>query len=607
MNPRRILVYVLVVLVLFLAGWGAQRLALATWSAVVDYRSPFTVPLESLTGGPALSQRVILIVIDGLRTDAFDRMRFVERFRSRASMWRAWAEEPSLSFPGWTTILSGAPPEISGVTTNWYKGAVKVDHLLAAAKRSGLGTAVVGNPGWEQLFPGAIDAFVPVKDPSYTDRPAIHDTSVAVTQNGERIAREGAARLIVLHYPAPDLMGHGFGGVSEPYRDSVNLINEELTALLAGVDLATTTVILTADHGHIDPGGHGGWEQVVRQVPLMFLGAGIAPGEGFEARHADIAPTVAGLLGIPLPAHSIGRPLIEAMTVVPEGLDRRWGQQQAAIYDAYAVAVLGRHALVFTTPLGGPDPDAMLAAADELSRQMAEWRARAFKRDRQRRLPIAMVFAVLPLGFFLLHRPRRDLLPALAGTMVYFGTSLGLYFGKGYYYSLSVINREDLLKSFFETRSLDAAVAVGVAALVAGWAARRRGVGTGALAGLTTAYLVAYALVAQVLYFYVLWGFRYPWYLPDLRLGFKFYLDLLALVPVGWLAVPLVVLSLTGFGVGRLGERLCGGRERGERAPRAEKAARADATPESPASGAAPSHQGSAAPVSTADSTQSRP
>ena len=589
----------IVVVLLFGVGLGAKQLAAYSFSQYVNYASPFTVPLDSSTAGPALAQRVILIVIDGLRVDAFERMSLVDRYRPRASLWRAFTGEPSLSYPGWTTILSGAPPEISGVTTNWYTGAVKVDHLFAAAKRSGLPTAAVGHPGWGQLFAASIDEFVPVPDPAYTDLPAIHDTSVTVTNAGVRFV-QGPARLVLLHYPAPDLMGHGAGGVSQPYQDSVRLIDEELTRLLGGVDLSTTTVIITSDHGHIDQGGHGGWEPVVRTVPLMFLGAGIERGDGFDARQADIAPTIAALLGLPLPAHGVGRPLIEALSTLPEGLDQRWGQQQAAFYEkVYSVAVLGRRFPVFTTPLGGPNPDALLAAADDLARQRAEWLNRGLARDRARRFPLALILAVLPAGLFLLHRPRRDLLPALAGTAVFFGVALGLFYGRGYYFSLSIINREDLLATFFEGRTVDAAIAVAAGALIAGWAARRRGLWTGALAGLSTAYLSASVLLLLSLYYLALWGIRFPYYLPDLREGFRFYLTLLALLPVGLLAAPLVVVGLAGFGIGRLGERIFGRGRRGAPPP--------GATRDIPSSVAAPARRESAAPVSTGDSTQSRP
>ncbi|HEV8339364.1 MAG TPA: alkaline phosphatase family protein [bacterium] len=574
---RPLLGALLVVLLLVVVGVGAQWLARVSFSSIVSYPAPVAVTLEPGAPGPALSRRVVMVVIDGLRMDAFQRMGLLERYRRRASLWRVWVDEPSLSFPGWTAILSGAPPEISGVTTNWYRGAVKVDHLMAAARRSGLSTAAAGSAGWGQLFAGSIEDFVGVSEPGYTDLPGIHATTFAVTTAAERILREGRARLVLLHYPAPDLMGHGFGATSQAYADAVRAIDEDLTRLLGHLDLESTTVVITSDHGHIDSGGHGGWERVVKEVPLLFLGAGIAPDEWPEPRrHADIAPTVAALLGVRIPAHSVGRPLIEALAEIPGGLEQRWSVQQARLFDAYSVAVLGRHEPVLTSPLGGPDPEAIIRVSDELSRQMARWRAEALARDRARRLPFIILAAVLPLAYLFVGRPRRDLVPALAGAAVFSGVNFGLYFGKGYYYSLSLINREELLQPFLLARTIDAAIAVAIGALVAGWAARRRGVRAAALTGVSTSFFAAYLMVAQVLPFVLNWGIRFRYYLPDLRAGFKFYLDLLALTPVGLLGLPLVAVSLLGYALGRGTDRLTGGRRRPA------------ATPDSPSSAAAP-------------------
>lgn len=575
----RPLAVLLLALTLVLAGLGARALAMRTWNAVVDYRTPFAVPLPPAPGGPGPARRALLIVADGLRVDTFTGMAVRERFRARAALGRAWATPPTLSYPGWTAIVTGAPPEISGVTTNWHRGPVRVDSLFAAARRAGHRTAVAGHPGWRQLFGADLDDFVAVPDPPLADLAAIHQTTIAVARAGERFLREGAAALVLLHFPAPDLMAHGYGVRSQPYADTVRVLDEELGRLLAQVDLTTTAVLLTADHGHLDRGGHGGGEEVVRAVPLLLAGPGVAAGERFEARHVDLAPTLAALLGLPIPSHSVGRPLIEAFAAMPEGLDRRWGQQQAAIFGIYAQVALRRHAPVFTTPLGTATPEeALMAAADDLARQMAEWRERGLGGERRSRLPGALVLALLPLAGLLAYRPRRDLLPAAAGAAVFFIVALGLYVGRGYTFSLSVINREELLRPFFDARAREAALALGAAAFAAGWGARRRGAATGAVAGLTAAYLVAWVVLLHALHFWVLWGFRFPWYLPDLGHGFRFYLSLVAMVPVGVLAPVTPAVGLVGYAAGRGLEWLRRGGAPRRRAPR----------PDTPSPGASP-------------------
>ena len=75
-----------------------------------------------------------------------------------------------------------------------------------------------------------------------------------------------------------------------------------LRVAFAGIDLTRDTVIVTADHGHVSRGGHGGAEPEVSSVPLVLAGKGIVPGASARnAQLVDVAPTVAALLGVPAP------------------------------------------------------------------------------------------------------------------------------------------------------------------------------------------------------------------------------------------------------------------------------------------------------------------
>lgn len=62
------------------------------------------------------------------------------------------APQPSLSFPNRTTILSGAPQIISGVTTNWYSHRVLAPTLVDCACDAGRRVAVVGPTDFAVLY-----------------------------------------------------------------------------------------------------------------------------------------------------------------------------------------------------------------------------------------------------------------------------------------------------------------------------------------------------------------------------------------------------------------------------------------------------------------------
>jgi predicted AlkP superfamily pyrophosphatase or phosphodiesterase len=65
------------------------------------------------------------------------------------------------------------------------------------------------------------------------------------------------------------------------------------------------------------PATHGSPYSYDTHVPLIIMGAGVAPGNYFQAATpADIAPTIAAVLGAQAPSNTVGRVLLEGITTV---------------------------------------------------------------------------------------------------------------------------------------------------------------------------------------------------------------------------------------------------------------------------------------------------
>ncbi len=558
MKVRNTIAAIVIILLLGAAAYVAQAMTLLGWNAVVEYPSPYARPLRFGQGGPALTGRVVLVVIDGLRVDTSDRMPGLNALRARGASAIAWTGEPSLSLPGWTAIVSGAPPEVSGVTTNWYKGLVHVDTLFAAAKRAGLSTAVAGSTGWAELFGAAVDEHVLVGDPN-GDVPAetLYRVSAEVADGALDILARGEAKFVLVHLPSVDLIGHRFGGASPEYAEAARRDDGHIAAMLNALDLSNETVIVTADHGHLDAGGHGGWEPIVRRVPVVLAGRAIRSGSQLsDVRQIDIAPTVAALLGTSIPAHNQGRPLAEALDADSTVFAGRWIDQQRVFYQTQADVLQSddpaKTAAGASAALGAGNAETVQAVADDLARAFFTAREARLDRERAVRLPIAVAVAVLPLiGIIWLLR-RRLLASVLVGTAVFFLIDYVLFYGRGYTFSLSVFNSEQQILAFFNQRLIDAAIGIAAGAMIAGVLAARRRPADALLGALGVGYVAAYVVVLQVVYFSLRWDIRFPWYLPDLRLGFKYYLDLLMLVPVGFLAALYAIAALVARALARV-------------------------------------------------------
>jgi hypothetical protein len=293
---------------------------------------------------PPLARRVVLAIVDGLRLDASYELPYLGELRRDGVDGAAIAHYPTYSRPGYVTILTGVPPAASGVRTNQHPGAVALDSLMdrvrAAGRRTGFASDYDALP---RLFMDLRGRPEPEPAPELEleladkerDAAAIAARNIEAERRGDfddaryapwpggfrdsarSLIAEGDA-LVVLLIGVVDSAGHAHGGDSDEYRAAAHIADRTLATVLAGLDLAQDAVIVLADHGHTDRGGHGGLEPEVVQVPLIAVGAGIRPGgQLVSARLVDIAPTAAALLGVAAPGHGIGRALTEILAIEP--------------------------------------------------------------------------------------------------------------------------------------------------------------------------------------------------------------------------------------------------------------------------------------------------
>jgi len=559
----KILLLVLVLLILAAVGYQAQNLAVMGWDSVVEYQTPYLTELPRGNAAEPLARRVVLVLVDGLRLDASQKMTRLNQLRQRGADLSVRVGQPSLSYPSWTVIVSGVWQEVSGVTTNWYEGEVRVDTIFKAARDAGMPAVAVGSGGWKKLYGSHLTEFVKVPGPE--DENAPPEAWAQMDGDSYRLAVRALddypEGLILVYFGGTDELAHLYGGVSSQYLDEVQRVDGYIGLLAERLDPEKDVLIVTADHGHVDTGGHGGWERSVLHVPLVMVGKAIRHGVYTERLQADIAPTIAALLGVPIPVHSQGRPLVEMLEASAEAKGRiglNAGLQLVGFYDAYAQALgvrpfAGDVLTKYRERLARGEEGAVSGMWEEITARAQAARAKRFWRERLLRLPIALGIVLVPLLYLLLFRRRlRQLLIPLGFALLYFVFYNALFFGRGYTWSLSAFNSEAQIKAFFNERLLDAALSFVVAGLLLALVSWKRPL-LQTLERMTTfAFFVFYLLLLQVDLFYWLYNIRFSWALPDLKLGFKYYMDLLQMVPTGLLGVILAPLGvLIGWGLQR--------------------------------------------------------
>jgi len=177
------------------------------------------------------------------------------------------------------------------------------------------------------------------------------------------------------------------------YDAEIRAWDEQLGALLRALDARSTVVVVTADHGEafqehgrLQHGFHL-YDELLR-VPLVIAGPGIPAGRvGVQTMGVDIFPTVAALLGVPVPAGLPGRNVLVAgaerpafsMTLggrLPDGRGGEIVSVRTPRTKLIWAPTLGHYQLFDLVHDPGEREDRWGdgAAAPALARLLAEWR-----------------------------------------------------------------------------------------------------------------------------------------------------------------------------------------------------------------------------------------
>ncbi len=279
-------------------------------------RSFLLALLAALLPASAAAQatHVVLISIDGLRPDAIEAApaRNLQRMmREGAYTLKARTIDPSLTLPSHTSMLTGVPPEVHGITWNYEQvgatGTVQVPTVFDLAQTAGKTTAgFFGKSKFRHLLrPSA---------PQFRMAPWGSDLWAAprITQEVQDYLGHRQPDFVFVHITDPDIAGHSVGWMSAPYRFAVRRADAAVARIAAAARRAydgDVVVIVTADHGGHGR-GHGTEQEVDMTIPWIAWGRGVAPGEiTAPVSTMDSAATALWLLGVPRPENWVGRPV----------------------------------------------------------------------------------------------------------------------------------------------------------------------------------------------------------------------------------------------------------------------------------------------------------
>lgn len=281
--------------------------------SVADDGPPEAAALE----GAAATRKVLVIGIDGIRPDVLaevptpnlDALAADGMFSNQAQ-----TRPPTVSGPGWSSMLIGVWPEKHGVVNNEFEGKqydrypdfltrieqVRTDlETFAAVDWLQLGADTLGGP----LISDAVDV-KHVFDGYTLTWPGGDSAVVDVTAQHLRDADPDAA---FAYLGNPDETSHETGSIGEEYRAAIALADRHAGMLIDAIRARPTyaqedwLILVSTDHGRRPDGGHGG--DSLEERTIFYIASGPSARRGMAdatPEIVDVAVTALAHLGIPI-------------------------------------------------------------------------------------------------------------------------------------------------------------------------------------------------------------------------------------------------------------------------------------------------------------------
>lgn len=289
---------------------------------------------------PKSFDKAVVIIIDALRYDftvpVDDQAPFHNAFPflhetavsspDRAFLRPFIADPPTATLQRLKGLTTGTLPTFIDLGSNFAGTAIDEDNLLMQMKNLGKRVVHLGDDTWLSLFPGyfepnisrAYDSFQ-VWDLHTVDNGVIEHMSPLLQHESK-----GSWDVLIGHLLGVDHAGHRYGPDHSAMTAKLQQMDGFIRDVASKID-DNTVLIVMGDHGMDGKGDHGGESDDEVEAALWmyskrpFFGRTQAlhiqpPATAKErpVNQIDLVPTLALLLGLPIPFNNLGAPIEEA-------------------------------------------------------------------------------------------------------------------------------------------------------------------------------------------------------------------------------------------------------------------------------------------------------
>ncbi|XP_048972169.1 GPI ethanolamine phosphate transferase 3 isoform X6 [Canis lupus dingo] len=324
---------------LFTSGFLLTRLELTNHSSCHEPPGPGSLPWGS-KGKPGACwmasrfSRLVLVLVDALRFDFAQPQpshgpgeppvslpflgklnslqRILEIQPHHARLYQSKADPPTTTMQRLKALTTGSLPTFIDAGSNFASYAIVEDNLIKQLTNAGRHVVFMGDDTWKDLFPGAFSqAFF---FPSFNVRD-LHTVDNGILEHLYPTMDGGEWDVLIAHFLGVDHCGHKYGPHHPEMAKKLSQMDQVIQGLVERLENDTLLVVI-GDHGMTITGDHGGDSDLEISAALFLyspkaLFPRVPPKEPEIVPQISLVPTLALLLGLPIPFGNIGEVMAE--------------------------------------------------------------------------------------------------------------------------------------------------------------------------------------------------------------------------------------------------------------------------------------------------------
>ncbi|XP_049752112.1 GPI ethanolamine phosphate transferase 3 isoform X1 [Elephas maximus indicus] len=324
---------------LFTSGFLLTRLELTNHSSCQEPPGPEPLPTGH-QGEPGACwmasrfSRVVLVLIDALRFDfaqpqvshipgeppvslpflgklsSLQRILEIQPYHAR--LYRSQVDPPTTTMQRLKALTTGSLPTFIDAGSNFASHAIVEDNLIKQLTSAGRRVVFMGDDTWKDLFPGAFSqAFF---FPSFNVRD-LHTVDNGILEHLYPTMDGGEWDVLIAHFLGVDHCGHKHGPHHPEMAKKLSQMDQMIQGLVERLE-NDTLLVVAGDHGMTMNGDHGGDSELEVSAALFLysptaLFPSTPPEEPEVVPQVSLVPTLALLLGLPIPFGNIGEVMTE--------------------------------------------------------------------------------------------------------------------------------------------------------------------------------------------------------------------------------------------------------------------------------------------------------